>query len=103
MDALIFCKYCNSKKQYTEFLSTCGNNLLRKKCHTCFDNKIRMINKNTDYHKTYYQTHKDVILKRQKQTIKCEACECMVRKNEFKKHERSKKHARKLKENSAIE
>jgi hypothetical protein len=53
--------------------------------------------------KQYYEDNKDVILgkskqyyennkEKRKEKIKCEVCNCEVRKDSFKRHERSKKH-----------
>ncbi len=45
----------------------------------------------TERHKQYYEIHKDKILAARKQKITCK-CGCIVRKSDFPRHQRTKKH-----------
>ena len=45
----------------------------------------------TERHKQYYEIHKDKILAARKKKVACE-CKCIVRKGDYKRHQRTKKH-----------
>lgn len=53
------------------------------------DNKLQQM-------KQYYEQNKEKLLEQMKQPKHCDDCNCEIRKSDFKKHERSKKHINNL-------
>jgi len=54
-------------------------------------NKIELNEKKNEYNKEYYQENKDKINKKNKEKIKCDKCDCLIRKQHLKRHQKSMK------------
>lgn len=50
------------------------------------------------YHKDYYQNNKERIQKDRKTPVKCDVCQCFVKKYNISAHRKSKKHQARLQE-----
>jgi hypothetical protein len=88
---------CNSKNElharerhYVESMN-CVNKVIPNRTEKEY-NQMRDKQKTATQQKQYRNVHKEEISERRKKLEHCETCNCDVRKNDFSRHERSKKH-----------
>ena len=92
--------YIKNKEKINEKCKSYYENNVDKYAQYYLKNKEKMNNYSKNYCKTYYQDHKDEIIKknseRQSQKILCESCNKLVKKYYIHKHNETDYHKKRL-------
>lgn len=92
--------YKENKQKITEKNKVYYENNVDKYAQYYLKNKEKMNNYSKNYCKTYYQYHKDEIIKknteRQSKTILCESCNKQVKQYHLNKHNETQYHKKRL-------
>lgn len=83
--------YKNNRDELLEKVKEYRQNNLEKIAEKKKEYRNNNLDKMVEKDKKYYQDNHDKILEKKKEKITCNICGCNVRKNEIKRHQRSKK------------